>query len=41
MRGAIPPLPQYIFMWRCLLKDGNSFPFKFRTKIAGTGALVG
>jgi hypothetical protein len=29
MRGAIPPLPQYIFMAWCLVKHRHSFTFTF------------
>jgi hypothetical protein len=27
MRGAIPPLPQYVFMGWCLLKQRGNFTF--------------
>jgi hypothetical protein len=27
MRGAIPPLPQYVFMTWCLVKPGDNFTF--------------
>jgi hypothetical protein len=27
MRGAIPPLPQYVFMAWCLVKHRNNFAF--------------
>jgi len=29
MRGAIPPLPQYVFMEWCLVKHGDTFTFTF------------
>jgi hypothetical protein len=29
MRGAIPPLPQYVFMAWCLVKHRDSFTFTF------------
>jgi hypothetical protein len=29
MRGAIPPLPQYVFMARCLVKHRDNFTFTF------------
>jgi hypothetical protein len=29
MRGAIPPLPQYVFMAWCLLKHRDNFTFAF------------
>jgi hypothetical protein len=29
MRGAVPPLPQYVFMAWCLVKHGDSFTFAF------------
>jgi hypothetical protein len=29
MRGAIPPLPQYVFMAWCLVKHRNNFTFTF------------
>jgi hypothetical protein len=29
MSGAIPPLPQYVFMAWCLVKHGDNFTFTF------------
>jgi len=29
MRGAIPPLPQYVFMAWCLVKHRDNFTFPF------------
>jgi hypothetical protein len=29
MRGAIPPLPQYVFLAWCLVKHGDSITFTF------------
>jgi hypothetical protein len=29
MRGAIPPLPQYVFMVWCLVKHRDNFTFTF------------
>jgi hypothetical protein len=29
MRGAIPPLPQYVFMGWCLVKHRDKFTFIF------------
>jgi hypothetical protein len=29
MRGAIPPLPLYVFMAWCLVKHGDNFTFTF------------
>jgi hypothetical protein len=29
MRGAIPPLPQFVFMARCLVKHRDNFTFTF------------
>jgi hypothetical protein len=29
MRGAIPPLPQYVFMAWCLVKHRDNFTFTF------------
>jgi len=29
MRGAIPPLPQYVFMAWCLVKHMDSFTFTY------------
>jgi hypothetical protein len=31
MRGAIPPLPHYVFMARCLVKQGQLYLLPFRT----------
>jgi hypothetical protein len=33
MRGAIPLLPQYVFMALCLVKHRDNFTFTFYTKI--------
>jgi hypothetical protein len=30
MRGAIPPLPQYVFMAWCLVQHRDNFTFYFR-----------
>jgi hypothetical protein len=35
MRGAIPPLPQYIFIAWCLVKHGDSFTFTFNLGMNG------
>jgi len=29
MLGAIPPLPEYVFMARCLVKQRDNFTFYF------------
>jgi hypothetical protein len=31
MRGAIPPLPQYVFMAWCLVKHRDNFTFTHRS----------
>jgi hypothetical protein len=33
MRGAVPPLPQYVFMAWCLIKRRDKFTLPWRTKI--------
>jgi hypothetical protein len=37
MRGAIPPLPQYVFMEWCLVKHGNYFTFYFHLRLGLVG----
>jgi len=32
MRGTITPLPQYVFMARCLVKQRDNFTFTFYCK---------
>jgi hypothetical protein len=39
MRGAIPPLSQYAFMARCLVKHGDNFTFTFTLLKLVLGAL--
>jgi hypothetical protein len=39
MRGAIPTLPQYIFMASCLVKHSDNFTFTFNT-IVTIGASI-
>jgi hypothetical protein len=33
MRGAIPPLPQYVFMAWCLVKHRDNFTFTFTLNV--------
>jgi hypothetical protein len=39
MRGAIPPLPQYFFIARCLVKHRDNFIFTFYLSHSNPQAL--
>jgi hypothetical protein len=41
MHGAIPPLPQYVFMARCLVKHRDNFTFTFYFSVYRFLKLVG
>jgi hypothetical protein len=33
MHGAIPPLPQYVFMWWCIVKHKDTFTFTLTVRM--------
>jgi hypothetical protein len=41
MHGAIPPLPQYVFMAWCLVKHRDKFTFLYFTLLYFTSFWIG
>jgi hypothetical protein len=41
MRGAIPPLPQYVFMAWCLIKHRDNFTFTLIADFSNIWSITG